>query len=448
MAAMTRSPFEQETTMSKDVISYEPAPLTIVELRVENVKRLRSVRIRPDGANVVVVGGRNAQGKSSLLDSIEMAIGGGKSIPEEPIRKGERTARIVADLGDIIVERTFTGNRSELVVKNAAGVPQKSPQLLLNSLCSRIAFDPFEFQRKKKEEQAAVIRELVPETAAAIAKVDERHAAAYAERTEANKAAKAVAARLDAMREHRDAPEKEVSVSALVEKLEAAHAHNKARADAAARVANAERAVASRDAEIARLHELLEAANKARSEALDERRSTSEAFEALAPEADTGPVQVELRGAEETNRKVRENKERALVREELYSAEKHARELTEELMRLEGEKQGLLEEAKLPVPGLGFDDHGPTLNGLPLDQASQAERLRVSIAIGIALNPRIKVLLVRDGSLLDEASMKLLAEAARDEEAQVFVERVSETGEGCSLVIEDGEVKASAAAAE
>lgn len=433
--------------MSKE-FNYEPAPLTIVELRVENVKRLRSVEVRPDGANgLVVVGGRNAQGKSSLLDSIEWAIGGGKGIAEEPIRKGERTARIVADLGDLVVERTFTKKGSELVVKNADGVPQKSPQNLLNSLCSRIAFDPLEFQRKDKKDQAAIIRELVPETAAAIQAVEDRRAAAYAERTEANKASKSVAARLDAMREHRDAPETEVSVSALVGQLETAHAHNRARSDAAARLTNAERAVESRESELARLHELLSLANAARDKAIDEQKAAKATLEAMAPEADTGPVQVELRGAEDANRKLRENKERALVREELQAADKHASELTYEIEKLEGEKQGLLEEAKLPVPGLGFDDHGPTLNGLPLDQASAAERLRVSIAIGIALNPRIKIMLVRDGSLLDAASMELLAQAARDAEGQIWVERVSEDGAGCSVVIEDGEIKASGVAA-
>lgn len=429
-------------------ISYEPAPLTIVELRVENVKRLRSVEVRPDGANgLVVVGGRNAQGKSSLLDSIEMAIGGGKSIPEEPIRQGERTARIVADLGDLVVERTFTKNKSELVVKNAEGVPQKSPQNLLNSLCSRIAFDPFEFQRKKKEEQAAIIRELVPETAAKIRAVEDRRAAAYAERTEANKAAKSVAARLDAMREHRDAPEREVSVSERVEQMQAAHDHYLARSKAQTELENADRAVEAREAEIARLQELLAMAQAGKEKALAEQQGAKDRFDAMAPEIDTSALREELQGAEETNRKVRENKERALVREELQSAEKHARELSSEIERLEGEKQGLLEEAKLPIPGLGFDDFGPNLNGLPLDQASQAERLRVSIAIGIALNPRIKVMLVRDGSLLDAESTELLAQAARDAEAQVWLERVSEDGEGCSVVIEDGEIKAPATAA-
>lgn len=425
--------------------SYDEAPLTITELRVENVKRLKSVRVRPDGA-VVVIGGRNAQGKSSLLDAIEMAIGGAKSIPAEPIRRGTPRARIVADLGDLVIERTFTQKGSELVVKNAAGAEQRSPQGLLDSLCSRIAFDPVEFERKDRKAQAQVLRELVPETAAAIDALEEQRRVAFDERAEANRAAKAIKARLEPLVHHLHAPAKEVSIAALGERLETAHRHNRARADATARVANAEQSIESRDAEIERLEDSLRMAKEARGSAVAERDQAAKALAALAPEVDSAPIQLELRGAEATNRKVRENQERRLVEEELRTAERRAAELTSEIEACAQRKLDLLAAAKLPVPGLGFDDEGALFNGLPLDQASQAERLRVSVAIGLALNPRIKVLLVRDGSRCDAESMRLLAEMAAEAEAQVWIERVTEDDEGCSIVIEDGEARDAAAA--
>lgn len=427
--------------------SYEAAPLTITELRVENVKRLKSVRVRPDGA-VVVVGGRNAQGKSSLLDAIEMAIGGGRSLPAEPIRRGASRARIVADLGDLVIERTFTSKGSELVVKNADGVPQRSPQELLNELCARITFDPVEFERMDKKAQAKILRELDAPTTAAIEKVEARRVEAFEERTEASRAVKSIKARLDPLVHHTGVPAQPISITDLAERLERAHEHNRDRAQRAGRVENAERAIAARDAEIARLHEALEAANKARGEAVDELAVATENLEATAPEIDTAPIQHQLRGAEATNRKVRENQERALVEEELRTAEAKASELTTEIEALEARKVELLAAAKLPVPGLGFDDEGPLFRGLPLAQASQAERLRVSVAIGLAVNPRVKVLLVRDGSRLDEESLALLTEMAAAAEAQVWLERVSEDGAGCSVVIEDGEVVAGAKAAE
>jgi DNA repair exonuclease SbcCD ATPase subunit len=427
-------------------VSYEPAPLTILRLEVDNVKRLKSVRITPDGA-LVVIGGRNAQGKSSLLDAIEMAIGGGGSIPAEPIRRGARTARIVADLGDLVVERTFTQKGSQLVVKNAAGVPQKSPQALLDALCARIAFDPLAFERMAPKEQARIIRELDSDTAEAIGALELRRVDAFNERTEANRAAKAIAARLDPMVHHHDAPAAEVSVASLAERLEAGLAKNKERALAERRVENEQRAIDACEATIRRLEEDL-ARERHRLQQTRAALVAAEEAVGLTEAVDVAPIQQELRGAEATNRKVRANQERALVEEELKTATNRGLELTEEIEQLDRKKFDLLAAAKLPVPGLGFDDEGPTLNGLALEQASQAERLRVSIAIGIALNPKLKVLLVRDGSLLDEASTRLLAELARDAEAQVWLERVSEDGAGCSVVIEDGEARAEPKAAE
>jgi hypothetical protein len=98
-----------------------------------------------------------------------------------------------------------------------------------------------------------------------------------------------------------------------------------------------------------------------------------------------------------------------------------------------------LAAAKFPVDGLSFDETGVTFGGLPFEQASSAEQLRISVAIGIALNPKLKVLLIRDGSLLDADSLKLVAEMAADSDAQVWVERVDDTRK-VGVVIEDGSV--------
>lgn len=303
-------------------VSYEPAPLTITSLIVENVKRLKSVRVTPAGA-LVVVGGRNAQGKSSLLDAIEMAIGGGSSICAEPIRRGARTARIVADLGDLVVERTFTAKGTQLVVKNAQGVPQKSPQALLDALCSRIAFDPLAFERMPAKEQARVIRELDSDTAQAVADLDARRADAFLERTEANRAAKAIAARLDPMVHNADAPDAEVSVASLAEQLEAGLAKNKDHALAERRIENEQRAVDASEATIHRLEEDLARERARRGTTRDALLAAQEAL-ALTTAVDVAPIQQELRGAEATNRKVRANKERALVVEELATSEGRA----------------------------------------------------------------------------------------------------------------------------
>ena len=61
----------------------------IISLEAENIKRLKAVKIEPAGENLVVVSGENAQGKTSVLDSIEMALAGTRSVPDRPIREGK-----------------------------------------------------------------------------------------------------------------------------------------------------------------------------------------------------------------------------------------------------------------------------------------------------------------------------------------------------------------------
>ena len=88
---------------------------------------------------------------------------------------------------------------------------------------------------------------------------------------------------------------------------------------------------------------------------------------------------------------------------------------------------------------IGFGDEGVTFNGLPIEQASSAEQTRVAVAIGLAANPELPVVLIRDGSLLDEDSLAAVAKQAAERGAQVWIERVGD-GKECSVIIEDGEV--------
>src|SRR6185436_2642524 len=129
----------------------------IIKLTSENVKRLTAVEITPKG-NVVVIGGRNGAGKSSVLDSIEYALGGDPSA-KMPVRRGEKNAKVVVDLGDIVVKRSFTSaGGTHLIVTNADGEKQTSPQAILDKLVGRLTFDPLEFSRQKPAQQAETLR--------------------------------------------------------------------------------------------------------------------------------------------------------------------------------------------------------------------------------------------------------------------------------------------------
>jgi hypothetical protein len=444
-----KSPNHATAAIQESSMSTATDPLVITSLEIENVKRIKVLRVRPDGA-VVTIAGRNAQGKSSCLDAIEMAIGGAGSIPEAPIRMGARSARIVADLGEIVVERTMSAKGTKLEVRAKDGAILASPQKILDQLCSAISFDPMRFTRMKPTEQDATLKQVL---GLDFAEIDRQRQAAYDERTRANKSVKELEARLNAAPEHRDAPATEVSVAELTAELTRRQGEERKQATLASAAAAAERAVeisvtsvTEKEAAIVELERKLAQTREFLAGArdfLDVKRAEAkaaaaelEAFEVPDP----AEITAQLATVEETNRKVRANAERANLAKDLASAEERAQLLDDAIIDIDDEKAAKLAAAKFPIEGLAFDESGPTLNGVPLAQASTAQKIRLSVALGFALNPRLRVLLIREGSALDDDSLKLLAELATEAGGQLWIEKVSSTGEGCSVVLVDGEI--------
>ncbi len=428
--------------------------LHIVSLEVENTKRVRIARVRPDGA-LVIVGGKNAQGKSSVLDAIEMALGGTRTIPPDPIRHGARKARQVLDLGAFRVERTITAKGTALVVTAADGSKVPSPQTLLDSLLATVSFDPAACARLEPKKQDEILKQLVPALAEDLAAIEADRTRLFEERTETKRKVKALAARVAAApRPEPGVPAAELSATALVEDLERRRevaAENALKRqeleEARGDVAHVDAEAADVEADIERLKAELAAATKKLEDLAEERlRGTAwisklEATVAALVEPDLEEPKRQLSELEVTNRKVRAQAERAALEKELDAAEAEVDELTRAIEHYDQEKAEAIAKAAFPVPGLGFDETGVTFNGVPLEQASQAERLRVSVAIGAALNPRLRVMLVREGSLLDAQGLELLAQLAKETESQVWLERVSEDGAGCSVWLEDGEAR-------
>jgi DNA repair exonuclease SbcCD ATPase subunit len=412
-----------------------PAPLHILELRVENLKRLRAVHITPDG-DLVVLSGQNGAGKSSVLDAIAMALGGGSQIPTEPIRRGADHAEVVVDLGEIIVRRTFTASGGgQLVVSNREGARFQSPQSMLDALVGRLSFDPLAFAREKPARQAEILRELV---GLDLAPLDAKRAELYAERTAVNKRAASLRARFEAMPKH-EAPAEPVDVGELAEQLKAAQLQNQENERQRQALAAVRAALATRQDRVAHLRaQLAQAEEAARSAA--EAVQNLETVTSKLQDVDTSALLEQIRGAESTNRLVRENHQREAIVAEQAVAASQADALTQEIEAVDQRKAEAIAAARMPVPGLGFGADGVvTLNGLPLDQASAAERLRVSVAIGLAMNPRLRVLLIRDASLLDRESMRQVAVLAKEAGAQLWVERV-EVDDTTTVLIEDGQV--------
>jgi hypothetical protein len=431
----------------------EEAPLRIVKLEAANVKRLVAVEIKPDGS-LVVVGGKNGAGKTSVLDSIAYALGGREALCDEPLRQGAKKGHVTVDLGEFTVRRTFTPEGGgTLTVESREGAVFRSPQAMLDRLLGRLSFDPLAFARMEPKQQRETLRQLVGLDFAALDAARAKH---FEERTAINRDARMRESRLVAMPEHAGVPAEPIAMADLVAELDAAAVTERAASDAEMRakaifrdVETETAAVASAEATVARLQRDLDAARQKAADA----KATEEAMRTKAVQAhdlagqaraaviDPAPIRQRIADAEGTNAKARANAERARVAAELEEARARAGALTALIDALDADKAMQLAEAKFPVEGLAFDEGGVRLNGVPFSQASAAEQLRVSVAMGLAMNPRLRVLLIRDGSLLDDDSLALVAAMAAESDAQVWMERVGDGAE-CSVVIEDGAVRA------
>lgn len=422
----------------------------ITRLQADNFKKLTVLDIRP-GAGVVPIRGRNAQGKSSTLDAIMAALGGKSVMPGKPVRRGEDEGAIRLELDDgVVILRRFTvdGKGDSIEVTNAEGFRAPSPQKMLDGLYASVAFDPLAFTRLDAPKQLANVRSLV-KLDVDVDALERLNVADYDKRRDLNRDLKTAESTLAQMPKHDDAPAELVDEAALEAAIATASETN---GQIERRRVNREQfadAIVKNDAdlegikaEICSLQAALAAAMKRRDEFASSIASQKEQLaeaEPLPELVDVTEVQASLRAARTTNEQIAANARHRAQALRVDALKGQVADLSTAMDERKATIASAIERANMPVPGLGFGDGEVLFNGLPLDQASSAEQLRVSTAIGMATSPKLRVMLVRDGSLLDDEGEKILADLAEENDFQLWVEAVDTSGK-VGIVLEDGAV--------
>lgn len=421
----------------------ETKTLKIIRLEASNIKRLKAVNITPEGS-VVVISGENDQGKSSVLDSILYALGGKDSICDVPIRAGTAKANITCDLGELIVERTFSasgGTTLKVTGKDKKTVP--SPQSVLDKLCSKVAFDPLSFVKMDAKARAETLRKLV---GLDFTQENAARKAIYEERTMVNRDIEASRVRLLSLPDDNDVPAAEVSVTDLMDQLTAIEKHNilnHAMRDSLNQdrfaMENMEMSIKSTQNQVDKLLETLAELKKKQEKANKAFEAKSVEVEKLVDE-DTIDLKSRIKQADTVNERFRNHAKKQIEIRKHSELVSHADALTNKIKAFDDAREKALSNAKFPLPGLSFDDSGVVLNGVPFEQGSQAQQLKAAIAVGLALNPTVRVILIRDASLLDKKNLSVVAEMARAADAQIWLEVVSSDDQS-AIIIEDGNVK-------
>jgi len=441
--------------------------MRIVKLQAENVKKLKAVEIAPEG-NVVKITGKNEQGKTTVLDAIWWALGGTKNIQEQPIRTGETKASVTLDLGELLVIRTFTESGSYLKVENKDGASFKSPQAVLDKLIGKFSFDPLAFAKADKKAQVDTLLDFVNITVDAkklkeisdvevapmpnpLDMLNAAYRAVFESRAMVNRDLEKAKGAIASMGEVESA--ESVSVSELVAEKERLVGENrendrkrKAVEDKAKDIQGKEYHASHLRDEIKRLQEQL----REKEDALALQVRTIEEDKALLSfiqeevsalqDHDLTDINTSIANADETNRKAQAWRDHQKAQRDLEELQAGSSALTKRLEAIRSYKAELIKSAKFPIDDLDFGNGGVLYQELPFEQASSAQKLQVSLAIAMALNPKLRVIRIDDGSLLDSDHMKVIEEMAKANDFQVWIEVVDESGK-VGVYIEDGEVR-------
>lgn len=415
--------------------------MQITLVKVKNYRALKEVEVRPGERNLVIVGGNNRAGKTSLLSALEVAFGGAKETPPEPVRFGTRKATIHVELdgGDLVIDRVLDrAGKHKLDVRTKDG-KQKAPQTMLDALVGARFLDPLHFLYLAAKAQ----RELLLKVADIGIDLDEnaaKRAKAFDERRDVNRDVKRLEGSVEELGDDEEIPDVQ-SADELMAELD----------EKRETVADYERNAAllgTQNAEGQRLTEEIEALKQRRAEVRDRWKATNEAMQAvddveatrqrckeLAEEAITISKSAGA-GAAAKERNERRAEQRAFLKAATENTEK----LSATIVALDVAKADALAEAKMPIPGLEVDEEQVTYNGAPLEQAADSERLRISLALAAALSPELRDIFCRDGSLCDDDSMAAIERFAKESGCQIWLERVGDRDDD-ALIIEEGEVR-------
>lgn len=402
--------------------------LKIHELEIENVKRIRAVKLEPTERGLTIIGGKNNQGKTSVLDSIAWALGGDRYKPSQAKREGSvippRLHMVMSN--GIVVERG--GKNADLKVTDPEG--RKGGQQLLNEFVEQLALDLPKFMQASNREKGDTLLQIIG-VGDKLSQLERQEQDLYNRRRAIGQIADQKAKYAKEMTYYPDAPKEPVSVTELISRQQAILAQNgenqKKRENLRQLEIQAGEIQGQLDELLKKQKAVLADLDVARKSALDLRDESTEELERSLTEI------------EAINRKVRTNLDKEKAEMDAADHRNQYAALTADLEKVRTEKASLLEHADLPLSGLSVENGSLTYQGKEWDSMSGSDQLKVSAAIVRKLNPNCGFVLLDKLEQMDLNTLREFGDWLESEGLQAIATRVSTGGE-CSIIIEDGYV--------
>jgi len=415
--------------------------MSIIRFAAQNVKKIKAIEINPDG-DVVRIKGANGAGKSSVIQTILTTLCGG----ELPVRRGQEKGTVEIDLENFKIKRTV-GKRNSLTVKSNDGSTYPSPQKFLKSLLGDISADPLAFARMGERDRIDALyamcpdlQDVVREHDAEIEEVKRRRSSVLASTNAAEEAVKAAPAIPE------DTPEFPVSVEPIETRRASVAADMKACYEAQSRKDSLQAHFNKNqyDAEtcatdIKNIEAQLVERKKALASLNDVLSVTKEDMDAFViPELpDATAIEHEYKNALEVNAAIAERERQEGLRTAVGDSKALYSSLLGDLQKAQKARADAL-SAAIPIPDLEITDGVLMSKGGPISELCTAERVLLGVEFAKAKNPKAKILLIDDASLLDSRSRAALHTACMD--GYQIWEVLNDTDSDSGIIIEDGEV--------
>lgn len=417
--------------------------IKINKLEIENVKRIKAVKIEPSRDGLTIVGGNNNQGKTSVLDSIAWALGGEKYRPSQAMREGSAippNLRIVMSNG-LVVERK--GKNSSLKVTDPNG--NKRGQQLLNEFVEQLALDLPRFMESSGKEKAQTLLRIIG-VGEQLADLEKNEKELFSHRHAIGQIADQKKKFADEQTYYPDAPRELVSPSELIRKQQeilARNGENQRKRDRLNEITAGKHRIFDDlnriDDQIAELQVRKDKLKLEYDQAVSDEEIAMKTVLQLQDES-TAELEANIADIEEINRKVRANLDKDKAEDDARQYKDQYAALTRQIEDTRKAKTDLLQTADLPLPELSVKDGELVYRGQLWDNMSGSDRLKVSTAIVRKLNPKCGFVLLDKLEQMDMQTLNEFGQWLHQEGLQAIATRVS-VGDECSIIIEDGYVK-------
>ena len=405
----------------------------INQLELENVKRIKAVKIEPTENGLTIVGGNNNQGKTSVLDAIAWALGGNKFKPSQPNREGSvlpPNLKITLNNGLIV---TRTGKNSSLKVTDPEG--SKSGQQILNKLIGEMALNVPKFMASTPKEKANYLLNILG-IGEELTKLEMQERKIYDDRRAIGQIALQKQKYADELQDYPDTPKELVSASELIKQQQTIMAHNAENQRKRMNQKSIYQEYKAAEGNVIALEAQLTEAKRKLDKLTDDLETANKDIVDLVDES-TDELEENIKEIDAINVKVRANVDKERATKEAEEAQQEYEDKSLELKKVREEKMHLLDSVQLPLPGLSIEEGEIVFNGQKWDNMSGSDQLKVSTAIVRKLNPNCGFVLLDKLEQMDLDTLKEFGEWLESEGLQAIATRVS-TGDECSIIIDDG----------